>query len=83
MLGYEIIPLIKQREFPGFSQYKFQRLIQSILNNPTEMKLLDRGRIGYWDQNTGTVIVRDPVRWDGGTAFKPITGYDYFLKKLK
>jgi RHS repeat-associated protein len=75
--------VIKQAEFPGFSQYQFQRHIQSILNNPTEMKLLTRGRTAYWDQKTGTVVIRNPVQGDGGTAFRPTAGYDYFLKELK
>ena len=75
--------VIKQGEFPEFSQHQFQRHIQNIVNNPTEMKFLTRGRIAYWDQKTGTVVIRNPGQGDGGTAFKATGGYDYFSKGLK
>ena len=75
--------VIQRGEFPGLSQQQFQRHIQNILNNPTEIKLLTRGRVAYWDQKTGTVIIRNPLQGDGGTAFRPTAGYDYFLKELK
>lgn len=40
-------------------------------------------RTAYWDQTSGTVIIRDPQRVDGGTAFRPIEGKKYYDKVLK
>jgi len=70
--------VLKNNEFPGFTSLQFEKHLRSVLNNPTEVKTLVRGRTGYWDQATGTVIVRDPLKNDGGTAFRPITGKIYF-----
>ncbi|WP_255825840.1 hypothetical protein [Amycolatopsis sp. GM8] len=34
-------------------------------------------RSAYWKD--GTVVIRNPNAVDGGTAFRPTNGYDYFL----
>jgi hypothetical protein len=38
---------------------------------------LSGGRTAYW--RDGTVVIRNPKAADGGTAFQPTDGYDYFL----
>ena len=40
-------------------------------------RVLSGGRTAYW--NDGTVVIRNPGAADGGTAFRPTNGYDYFL----
>jgi hypothetical protein len=75
--------VIKQNEFPGFSQVHFEHHIRNILNSSTEMKTLTGGRTAYWDQKSGTVIIRDPLRIDGGTSFRPINGKKYYDDVLK
>jgi filamentous hemagglutinin len=76
--------VINQCEFPGFSQSQFEGHLRGILNNPsTEVKPLTQGRTGYWDNTSGTVIVRDPFHKDGGTAFRPGNGIVYFIEHLK
>ena len=52
----------------------FGDLIARILRNPAEWKPLKEGRSAYWDEETGTIVVRDPKHPDGGTAFRPKTG---------
>jgi len=42
-----------------------------------EMCTLFTGRTAYW--YNGTVVIRNPGAIDGGTAFRPTDGYDYFL----
>ena len=75
--------VIKQREFSNMSRPQFERRLRNILNNPTEIKSLTRGRTAYWDQKSGTVVIRDPSRIDGGTAFKPLQGKKYYDEVLK
>lgn len=53
------------------------------MKNPTEVKSLERGRFGYWDDASGTVVVEDPGATDGGSAFRPPNGKDYFDNELK
>lgn len=74
---------IKRNEFPGFSKPQFEQHIRKIINNPTKIKQLSRGRNAYWDQKSGTVVIKDPLGKDGGTAFKPIQGKLYFEEVLR
>ncbi len=57
--------VINQGEFPGFSTAQFNDHIRNILNNPTEVKALLHGRLGFWDQNSQTLIIRNPEAIDG------------------
>jgi hypothetical protein len=41
------------------------------------MRPLSNGRSAYW--RGGTVVIRNPNAVDGGTAFRPTNGHDYFL----
>ena len=56
----------------------FGDFIARILRNPTEKRPLKEGRSAYWDEETGTIVVRDPKHPDGGTAFRPKTGKRYY-----
>jgi filamentous hemagglutinin len=69
------------QEFKGLdirTRNQFADLIERIINNPTASKNLSRGRTAYWDSETGTVVIRNPRDKDGGTAFRPSRGRDYF-----
>ena len=71
-------------EFLGIStEGEFSDHISNILQNPSEVKALDYGRTGFWDDNTGTLVVKDPGNLDGGTAFRPDLGKTYFDTKLR
>jgi len=50
------------------------RHIGDIIRNPTAVKTGARGRIAYWDERSGTIIITDPSSPDGGTAFRPNAG---------
>jgi hypothetical protein len=43
-----------------------------------DIRYLDRGRVAYWDPNTGAVVIEDPGSDHGGTVFTPTEGRDYF-----
>ncbi len=75
--------VITRNEFGGFSQFEFEQHIRNIINNPTEMKILTRGRTAYWHQESRTVVIRDPLHRDGGTAFRPTLGKKYYDEVLK
>jgi RHS repeat-associated protein len=69
------------KEFSSFgirTERDFARHIDDVMANPTATRTLERGRTAFWDQRTGTVVIRDPSSVDGGTAFIPTRGIDYF-----
>lgn len=53
--------------------------IESIMANPTMVRALSNGRTAYWHKASATVVIRDPSALDGGTAFVPKNGVNYFL----
>ena len=64
-------------EFPGITtREEFARTIEDTVMNG-EIRPLSNGRTAYWYD--GTVVIRNPAAADGGTAFRPTDGYDYFL----
>jgi len=72
--------VVEQNEFGATikTQQQFAEKIESILNSPSATKQLSRGRSAYWDDSSGTVVIRDPKSSDGGTAFRPTNGKAYF-----
>ncbi|MCZ2244180.1 septum formation inhibitor Maf, partial [Neisseria meningitidis] len=77
---------IRQQEFTDLninSPADFARHIENIVANPSESKKLSNGRSAYWDDKSGTVVIRNPKDPDGGTAFRPKIGKQYFDDKLK
>jgi hypothetical protein len=69
--------VIERGEFPGVAtRREFAELIEDAVMNG-ESRVLSRARTAYWSD--GTVVIRDPSTADGGTAFRPANGYDYFL----
>lgn len=64
-------------EFSGITtRDQFARTIEDAVMNG-EIRTLSNGRTAYWYD--GTVVIRNPEAADGGTAFRPTDGYDYFL----
>jgi hypothetical protein len=69
--------VIELGEFPGVTtREQFARVIRDAVMNG-ESRALKSGRSAYWSD--GTAVIRDPSSADGGTAFRPTDGYDYFL----
>lgn len=67
-------------EFPGIrTRAQFASHIEDVVMNG-EMRTLGGGRTAFWRH--GTVVIRNPRAPDGGTAFQPTDGYDYFLNQL-
>lgn len=64
-------------EFPGIAtRSEFAQVIENVVVNGVKRDLTN-GRTAYWHQ--GVVVIRNPNAIDGGTAFRPTNGYDYFL----
>jgi hypothetical protein len=69
--------VIEQGEFPGVTtRRQFGDMIEDAVMNG-ESRGLSGERTAYWSE--GTVVIRNPGAPDGGTAFRPANGYDYFL----
>jgi hypothetical protein len=69
--------VIDQSEFPGITtRPQFASHIEEVVLNG-ETRTLGGGRTAY--RSNGTVVIRNPNAVDGGTAFRPTSGYDYFL----
>ena len=77
--------ILTQGEFPGWirTRNQFAARIEEALTNFTEIKNLKNGRVGYWHGDTGTVVLYDPKRWDKGTCFQPVKGYQYHKEELR
>ena len=79
-MSHRSFGLARFAEFPGITTpAQFAQHIEYVVING-QMRTLGGGRTAYWYQ--GAVVVRNPRAADGGTAFRPDDGYDYFLKEL-
>ncbi|WP_146119572.1 hypothetical protein [Phyllobacterium phragmitis] len=75
--------VLQQGEFAGLNirtREQFVKYIENVMDNPTAVRQLDRGRIAYWHEETRTIVITNPNASDGGTAFQPTTGRYYFDK---
>uniref|UniRef100_UPI0014705F38 VENN motif pre-toxin domain-containing protein n=1 Tax=Stenoxybacter acetivorans TaxID=422441 RepID=UPI0014705F38 len=73
--------IVQQGEFTDLgivTREQFAAHIENVVKNPTSIKELSSGRSAYWDKLTGTVVIRNPKAIDGGTAFRPTNGREYF-----
>lgn len=73
--------VIEQSEFKelGIStKEQFAAHIEKVVKNPTSSKSFSGGRIAYWDETSGTVVICNPKSADGGTAFRPTNGRAYY-----
>ena len=59
---------------------EFATLIDGVVSKATgeNVRSLSGGRTAYWDDATGTVVIRNPKAADAGTAFRPTKGRTYF-----
>jgi hypothetical protein len=72
--------VVEGAEFVGVNERaEFASVIREVVMNG-ETRTLQRGRTAFWWN--GTVVIRDPHAEGGGTAFRPRSGYDYFLNTL-
>ena len=67
-------------EFGFTSRTQMANHISRVMNNPSAVRNLQRGRTAYWDNATQSVVIRNPAAKDGGTAFVPKAGRTYFEK---
>jgi RHS repeat-associated protein len=51
--------------------------IENIMLFPSDEKS-SGNRKAYWDEKTGTIVIENPADPDGGTAFRPKRGKEYF-----
>lgn len=73
--------VLDQGEFKGLgirTREHFANHIEDVVNNPTASRQLSGGRSAYWQDSTGTVVIRNPRAADGGTAFQPPNGRAYY-----
>ena len=73
--------VLMQGEFRGLgirTREQFATHIDSVINNPTAFRSLGSGRSAYWHADSGTVVIKNPRAIDGGTAFQPSRGQQYF-----
>jgi len=60
------------------TEAQLQRHIENVMDTTLETRSLERDRTAYWDDATGTIVVHDPNKADGGTAFRPPDGRHFF-----
>jgi hypothetical protein len=68
-------------QYPGIeTREQFSAHIQDVIHHG-ERRELDGGGMAYWKD--GTVVIENPLDPDGGTAFRPDDGYEYFREVLR
>ena len=72
--------VIRQREFPSITSKKqFAKLIRNVIEkNFRSRRFLRDGGTGYWDNNSGTLVIFDPRNPDLGTTYVPTAGINKF-----
>jgi RHS repeat-associated protein len=72
--------VIDQGEFGNITRSDFAKHIQKVMQGAkgANKRSLKRDRTAYWDDASGTVVIRDPHSVDGGTALRPKDGRAYF-----
>ena len=60
-----------------------QQISEKVLEKPSAVRHLSRGRTAYWHNSLKSVVIRDPTAADSGTVFIPRDGYHYFIDTLK
>jgi len=65
------------------TEEQLQRHIENVMDTILETRSLKRDRTAFWDDATGTIVVHDPGRVDGGTAFRPPDGRWYFDNEIE
>jgi filamentous hemagglutinin len=75
--------VVQQGEFPGITnRANFANVVDQAIGKAKaagDVRNLSGGRVAYWDDADGIVVISDPAAADGGTAFKPTAGKAYFL----
>lgn len=59
----------------------FESSNKTNTNNSTQLRQTENGntiRKAYWDDTSGVIVITDPKNKDGGTAFKPTDGKNYY-----
>ena len=64
--------MIQQGEYQDLeitTREEFSNHIEEIVNNPTSFRELSGGRTAYWDDASGTVVIRNPKAADVAQRF--------------
>lgn len=62
---------------------QFEQHVENVINNPTDVRYYNDGRVVYLDSTTRTVVIRNPGKGES-TAFRPDydNGWDKYIKLL-
>jgi hypothetical protein len=73
--------IIKQfKRYPDIkTQEEYQKVIEDVMKNPSEVHKLPRGRTLYGQEKSGFVVFDSPNDIDGGTALRPKKGIRAFI----
>jgi hypothetical protein len=66
-----------QDDFDHPSQAQLNAIVSGVLDNPSRVEDLPRGRTIFYDRPSNTVVFLNPADRDGGTAFRPEKGERY------
>ncbi|MFA5952536.1 MAG: RHS repeat-associated core domain-containing protein [Hyphomicrobium sp.] len=69
--------VVQGGEFLGIrTRAEFASIIENVMENASDIRQLSGGRTAFW--RNGVVVIRNPRTADGGTAFVPTNGIQYF-----
>ena len=64
----------KYKDLGITTREQFTSHIESVDNDPSSFRELSGGRTAYWGNISGTVVIRKPKTFDGGTTFRSVNG---------
>jgi filamentous hemagglutinin len=75
--------VVQRGEYPEIAtREEFADLINEVIRNPTDRKSFGDGRTGYWHEDLETVVIVNPYDPEGGTAFRPREGREYYDEQV-
>jgi len=69
-----------QDQFPDMTQKQFQDLVLETVQNATgnDVKRVDKFKTAYWNDKEDLIVIRNKRDPNGGTAFRPDEGRQFF-----
>lgn len=70
-------------QYPDLDKSGFKKMVNNIIDNPTEAISYTNGKTYFWDDANQTIIIHNSQSTGfKGTIMKPNTGYQYYLDEV-
>jgi len=74
--------VVKKNEFSNIlkcpTKEEFKKHVRHVMKHGKHKKFAGGKKEAWYDKNSNTIVIHDPANKDGGTAFRPHKGEQYF-----